>query len=621
MANFKFDTKDILSKVNIVNVVKNYIPLTKKGRNYFGLCPFHNDSNPSMVVSEEKQIFNCFVCHTGGNAISFVQKKENISYRAAILKVAEMAGYDVSSFKDAAVDKYFREKKCFYDLNYLYTSVIDLSSSADALKYCEDRGLNAEIRQKFNIGFAPIDGEKTIEYLKNIKDDDGTTQKYSLKLLQDYGISNYKNGKYRDLNEGRITFGICNNFGEIVGFSARKFIENEENKDAPKYVNTKETAIFHKSEVLYNYYNAKNHTKNEKFIYIVEGFMDVIAFYKAGINSCVALMGTALSDKHISLLKNEGVEVRLCLDNDKPGQTNTLSIVKKFNKNGVNFRVVRKNDLAKDSDELFTNHGKDIFLEKVNDLISQQDFILQYYKDNQDFSGDSGKKAFIKQVFAEIINLEDHLEIQTYCEKIAELTGYSRTNVQKEFFRNKKKLVQPAKQQSNHDETMDMSLETSDNAFSYNSNDYVITSNSLKRIYKLERLFMNVILKDQELSKLCVEDPTLTFINPVYNEIFFYIKEYFSEINEFNVMDFIDYINNTNENSNDMVFQITEITLEEEAKLKKEQLQKFSKELQYEKKLYLLDKRINNELNDEKKADLMEKKRELIKNKKEYLGR
>ena len=131
-----------------------------------------------MVVSEDKQIFKCFVCGTGGNAINFVQKKEKITYRQALIKVAEMAGYDVSKFKNESNDKYYKEKSCFNDLNDYYTSVIDLDSCKEALEYCENRGLNAEIRRIFNIGFAPFEGDRTIEFLKSIKTDD-LEQKYS----------------------------------------------------------------------------------------------------------------------------------------------------------------------------------------------------------------------------------------------------------------------------------------------------------------------------------------------------------------------------------------------------------------------------------------------------------
>ena len=174
--------EDVRQSNDIVNIISQYVVLKRSGRNYFGLCPFHNDTNPSMVVSEEKQIFKCFVCGTGGNAINFIQKKENISYREALIKVAEIAGYNVSKYKNRNTDRYYKEKACFADLNEYYTSVIELEKNKHALEYCENRGLTGEIRRKFHIGYAPINGDTTIEYLKSIKDDDGE-QKYSLKLF------------------------------------------------------------------------------------------------------------------------------------------------------------------------------------------------------------------------------------------------------------------------------------------------------------------------------------------------------------------------------------------------------------------------------------------------------
>lgn len=619
MVNDLLDTKEILSKVNIVNIVKNYVPLQKKGRNFFGICPFHNDTNPSMVVSEEKQIFKCFVCGTGGNAINFVQKKENISYRDALIKVAEIAGFNVSKYKNTQNDRFFREKKCFKDLNEYYTGVLELSHGIEGLQYCESRGLNSEIRKVFNIGFAPINGENTINYLKGIEDDQ-QNQMYSLKLMQDYGICTYKNGKYRDIYEGRVTFGICNQFGEIVGFSAR-YLKSDPNSDMPKYINTKETPIFHKSEILYNFNNAKNISKEAGFIYLVEGFMDVIAFYKVGIKSCVALMGTALSDRHITLLKNENVEVRLCLDNDNAGQTNTLSIVKKLNKAGINFRVVKHNNLAKDSDELLSNHGKDVFLEKINDLITQQDFIIDYYSNKNDLSKDIDKKTFIKQVFNEIISLEDKIEIEEYCKKMAEKTDFSRKNIENEFYRTKKKVVS----NSNYSDSSlgkDNNQNVTKHIYSYGNTDkYVTKDKSYLRIEKLEHLFMKIILDNNELSNYCLSDPSLSFINPIYNEIHFYIKEYLTQLDTFNIIDFIDYVNNTSNNSNDVVYEITQISLEEPIELKKEKIDIYSRELACHKELYLLDKRIKNELNDAKKAELMLRKSELKKKLNEFTNK
>ena len=616
MAENLLDTKEILEKVNIVNVVKNYIPLIKKGRNFFGLCPFHNDTNPSMVVSEEKQIFKCFVCGTGGNAINFVQKKENISYKQALIKVAEMAGYNVSKFKNANNDKFYKEKSCFNDLNEYYTSVIELNANKEALDYCEKRGLTADIRRHFHIGFAPKDGEKTIEYLKGIKNEDGE-QKYSLKLFQDYGICSYKAGKYRDIYEGRLTFGVANTYGEIVGFSAR-YIEPDPTRELPKYINTKETPIFHKSEILYNYCNAKNYTRDANYLYIVEGFMDVIALYKAGIKAVVGLMGTALSEKHISMLKNEGVEIRLCLDNDKAGQTNTLSIVKKFNKAGIKFRVVKLHDLAKDCDELLKNHGKDVLLEKLNDLITQQDFIIDYHKFNHNLTDDSEKKTFIRQVFNEIINLTDNLEIEEYCAKLATITNYSKLNIEKEFHKLKKKVVTTQVTPTATENEIENPGFVDEKLYRYQTSDYVSKSSNLKRINNLEHLFMKLILNNDEISKICLNDNNLNFFNPVYSEIFFYIKEYIKEINEFNLVDFIDYVSNTSQNPTNVVYEITQISMEDNINITKQTVERYVKELVYEKNLYLLDKRINNELNDEKKSELMEKKRDLIKNKRKY---
>lgn len=596
--DFKLDSKEILSKLDIVNVVKNYIPLTKKGKNYVALCPFHNDSNPSLTVSPEKQIYKCFVCGEGGNAINFIQKKENISYIEALKKAAELAGIDTSKFVSTKKDKFSLQKECLNDANEFYLAMIEKSSNKDALDYCENRGLNYEIRKKFNIGFSQRNEINVIEYLKRIKDESGI-QKYSYKLMEEVGLLFNKGGEYYDINFDRITFAIQNKDGQIVGFSSRYF--KETNKQVSKYINTKETDIFHKTDILYNFYSAKQFAIKEKCLYIVEGFMDVIALYKANIKNAVGLMGTALTDENIQFLKNLNIEIRLCLDNDNAGQLNTLSISKKLNKFNVNYKIVKKSELAKDSDEILQKFGSEKLHEILNAFVSQQDFIINFCLTNLDMTKDEDKKLLIRNVFKEIVGLQDAIEIEIYANKLSSLTGFSKTNIEIEYNKYYKKI------KSNIEENHSHNYDYSNNY----ANVIQTKDKDLKRIYRLEQFLIKQMLNDKEFLDYISRNDVM-FVNPIYSEIYFYIRAYLSEYHEINSANILSYISEKKQNSDDITSEISNLLLEDENHVETTKYVTYLKELEFKQNIYLLENKIKNELDDNKKANLMKEKSDLI---------
>lgn len=595
----KLDSREILSKLDIVNVVKNYIPLTKKGKNYVALCPFHNDSNPSLTVSPEKQIYKCFVCGEGGNAINFIQKKENISYKEALYKAAELAGIDIGEFKVIKKDKFYLEKECLADANEFYLNMIERSINKDALEYCENRGLNAEIRKKFNIGYAQRNEINAIEYLKRIKNNEGQ-QKYSYKLMQDVGLLLNNKGEYFDINSDRITFAIQNKEGNIVGFSSRYFKKTD--KNLAKYINTKETNIFHKTDILYNFYNARPEAIKEKSLYIVEGFMDVIALYKVGIKNAVGLMGTALTSENIQLLKNLNLEIRLCLDNDNAGQINTLAIIKKLNRSEVRYKIVKKSDLAKDSDEILNKYGKDRLIDVLSNYYSQQEFIINHYLEGNELKTDEDKKKLIRDVFKEINGLNDKIEVELYAQKLSILTGLSSLNIETEYYRYLKE--HPIK-----DDNENIKIKNTPNI---NKNN-LVSDPTLRRINKLESLLIKQILNDKSYLDY-IDQKDVMFINPLFSEIYFYIKDYLAQYGSMNVAEIMSYISENNKNAEDLTFEISNLLLNEENHIDKAKYLSYIDELEYKQSLYILDSKIKNELNDEKKGDLMEQKRTLIAN-------
>ncbi|WP_426460877.1 DNA primase [Mycoplasma hafezii] len=342
--------KQIEKATDVVQVVSEYLPLNKKGNNYLGLCPFHGDTTPSFTVSPQKQIFKCFACGISGNATSFLMKLKGISFVEALEVLAQKAGinYDFHSHKTTHIARYTEQDlkvlETLQTINEFYKSRVIVSKEAS--EYLKQRDLyDSNLRNHFDIGFAK--NNELQKYAESIDLD-----------VQELVAAGLLNKELRQLFYDRITFGIKNRFGELVGFSARTIDQNQ----SAKYVNSPETKYFKKSEILYNFYNAKDQIALKKQVIIVEGFMDVIALYKANIKNVVGLMGTALTIKHIEQIKN--VDVLLFLDSDNAGVNATLKSIKALISQQVKTIRVISNPYTKDPDEILKVHGAEI-LQKV----------------------------------------------------------------------------------------------------------------------------------------------------------------------------------------------------------------------------------------------------------------
>ena len=418
MAYNKSIAEDVLKHADIVQVISSFIPLIKQGKNYKAVCPFHDDTNPSLVVSPEKQFFKCFVCGTSGTAISFVQKYKKISYGEAIKIVADIVGYHPEGLDSIAKPKKVDEKresllKCLHDLSLYYQFALNTPEGKEGLDYFESRHLDAPIRNKYKLGYAYKDGKATIAYLQK--------KGHSIKTIEDTGVAKMLFvGNYADMNEGRVIFPICDIDGNVVGFSARRLVDD----DTAKYMNTPETYLFHKSSNLYNIHIAKDAAKLKGYIYICEGFMDVYALSKIGIDAAVAIMGTSLTSEHIQILRSLNVEIRLCLDGDLPGQSAMIKYSKLLSKAGLKYRVVDNQGSSKDPDEILNEDGKEALETYVNNLISQVDFALNYYSRSNPLKTMDEKKALIKEFLPILSKINSQIELDTYIRKLARITGF-----------------------------------------------------------------------------------------------------------------------------------------------------------------------------------------------------
>ncbi|WP_322949547.1 DNA primase [Mycoplasmopsis cynos] len=362
--DFKKINEEILNSIDIVNLISSYISLTKKGNNYIGLCPFHQDTTPSFTISPIKKIYKCFSCSESGNAITFVKKYLNKNYYQSLEFLAKELNlnYDFSAFLNSHLPQMTDEEleitEALNVVNAFYK--IQIFKNSKAQEYLASRNLlDDELRKKFDIGYAPEN--ELIEYFSQ-------NTELDKKILFQAGLIN---DNFKELFKNRITFGIRNSYGNIVGFSARVL----NNQQKPKYLNSPETKLFNKSQILYNFFNAKEHIEKNKEVIIVEGFMDVIALDKVGIYNSVALMGTALTIEHLQLIKK--YQIALFLDNDEAGIQATLKSIKTLLKNKIYDVFVIVNPYDKDPDEILNNEGKESLLWIFNQKTSCIDFLYQ----------------------------------------------------------------------------------------------------------------------------------------------------------------------------------------------------------------------------------------------------
>ena len=404
------EINNIRARANIVDIVASYIPLTQRGRNYICVCPFHDDHSPSMSVSAEKQIYKCFACGATGNVFTFVAEYENVSFIEAVGIVAQKSGIDidVGEFKQEAVTKYKEEYQIMELANKFYQNNLKTKAGEDALKYLTDRGISEDVIKNAGIGLSLDDNDSLLNLL--------TKKNYDIKLLQELGLVNQVNGKTYDVFSRRITFPLWDKDGNIVGFSARIY---RGEKDASKYMNSKETKIFKKGETLYNYHNAKDEAKRKKEVIVVEGFMDAIRLMVSGINNVVALQGTAMTTEQISLLKKLRAKVILCLDNDNAGLLATANNGEELVKNGIETLVIRLSG-EKDPDEYIIANGKDAFIDNLEHPLTFFEFKMNYLKQNKDLSKVEDLTDYINDVLKDLSISDDPILREVTLSKLSQ---------------------------------------------------------------------------------------------------------------------------------------------------------------------------------------------------------
>ena len=391
---------EIRNKSDIISVISNYVPLTKRGKNYFGVCPFHDDHSPSMSVSPEKQIYTCFSCGATGNVFTFVSEYEHISFIEAVKLLGNKLGYNLTT--NEKVDNRSVDYKIYEIASKFYQNNLNSSLGKNAIEYLEKRGLSREIVKKFGIGLSL--NKSTLTNLL-------TNKGIKLDKLIELGLSNTLSN---DLFLNRIMFPLFDLSGNVVAFSGRIY----NMKDSSKYINTKETPIFKKGNLLYNYHNAREHLKKNDYVIIMEGFMDVIRASTVGINNCVATMGTAFTKEQANIIRKMTDNVILCFDGDKAGEDATISAISVLEAIGINPKIIRlENDL--DPDEYIIKNGKEAFVSKIEKAINVVEYKLELLKKNKNFNNLEDISNYIDNSIRELTKVNDEILVELTLKKLS----------------------------------------------------------------------------------------------------------------------------------------------------------------------------------------------------------
>lgn len=408
------DIKAIRQQADIVDVMSRYITLEKKGKDYKAICPFHDDHDPSLSISTDKQIFKCFVCGTGGNVFTFVQKIENISFLEAVCKVAELIHYplhmDKSQFQ-LKVDQNQPLYDCVQSYIRFLTYELQSENGESVKRYLSQRKINEDIIKRFEIGYAP-ESSRSVKYLK--------AKGFNEQILTDTGLIRTHDLDTYAVFDNRLMIPIHDENGNPVGFTARRL---NEDKDVAKYINTSETKIYHKGNLIFNYHRAKAFAKKNKRCILVEGAMDVIAFEKADIHESIACLGTACTKEQITLLKRLNVPLVVCYDGDRAGKAATYKFGKLAVDYGLNFSIV-KNTTGKDPDEIFNELGKDELYLSVHKTVSFVEFLFDYLPNQYDLDNYEDKKKFTSEMQSFIERTCTDFEKADYYSRIRDLTGF-----------------------------------------------------------------------------------------------------------------------------------------------------------------------------------------------------
>ena len=399
---------------DIVDIISEYVQLKKQGRNYSGLCPFHGENTPSFSVSSDKQVYHCFGCGAGGDVFSFLMEIEGLSFQEAAFKLADkasielgenLAPFNKSISNDATqmIDAHNLLSKFYHHL------LVNTKEGQHALDYLLKRGFTTEIIDKFQIGYALDSWDFDYKFL--------TSKNFHPVLMEKAGliIKRDQDETYFDRFRDRIMFPILDKNGKTVAFSGRSLGASK-----PKYLNSPETTIFNKSKILYNFHRARPAIRKFQQVVLLEGFADVIAADRSGIENGVATMGTSLTDEHVSILKKNAQSVTICYDSDSAGIDAAFRAGNLLQQANCQVRVAMMPD-GMDPDEYVKQNGEEKFRnEVIGASLTLMSFKLLYYRKGKNMQDEGDRLLYIEEVLKEIAHLDKVVEKDLYLRQLAD---------------------------------------------------------------------------------------------------------------------------------------------------------------------------------------------------------
>ncbi|WFQ91031.1 DNA primase [Mycoplasma feriruminatoris] len=484
---------EVISKASIVDIISSYLHLIKKGRNYLAVCPFHNDSNPSLTVSPEKKIYTCFSCKASGNVINFVKEYEHVDFLTALKTVCEKSNIDLEELKDFSQPIKDKESEMIFELNSqandIFKTTLFSNLGQEALKYLKSRNIDIEEIKKFEIGFAS-DKTNLVQKLLDKSYSSLDIEKANLGIITDTYTKDYFSN--------RIIFPIKDENNRVIGFSGRSFTKDND----PKYLNTKENKVFKKSHLAYNISSALKISRTLKKIIVLEGFMDVISLSRIDINNTIALMGTSLSNYHINLFKKNNLDVLLFLDGDDPGIQANIKIAHQLLKEKINVLVI-DNQTKYDPDELVNNQPE--YLKQIIDKpIHPINYLIEKLWNKVDANDPNQIEHFIKKVLNFIVDLNNDILIENTINKLTSLTNISEQTIKNNLIELKKQL---RINNSNNNQTVKVFKTTNQNNQINQNNKQTNIKKSTDFIKKEyinaeQRIFVSLLISDQFIDKI-----------------------------------------------------------------------------------------------------------------------
>lgn len=536
--------EEVRHRTNIVDIIGQYVQLKKSGKNYMGLCPFHEERSPSFSVAEDKQIFHCFGCGKGGTVFNFLQEIEGISFPESVKRVADLehlsVDFDWSEPREVADTPENQQRRSLLQLHSkaaeLYHHIlVNTKIGEPALNYLLERGLTQELIETFQIGFAPQKRDFLSQVFKNEQLDESLFEPSGLFVQRD-------NGTFLDRFYQRIMFPINDPQGNIIAFSGRLLKTADfPGDEMPKYLNSPETTLFNKRETLFNFDKARKEIRKENTVLLFEGFMDVIAAWQSGVKSGVASMGTSLTNEQIRRLERVAKEVVICYDGDNAGVQATNRAIQLLQENSHFDLSIVSIPEKLDPDEYVRKYGAEAFQNLANHgRETVFSFKMNYHRLTRNMNNEKEQLDYVNELLRELTNVQSPLERDRYLNQIAQEFQLSVHSLEEQFnqLKQEQRSVQrQERQQFYQDEMMPPPME--EPVFEEN---HVQNKLPLTQVQKAERSLLFRLMNEQGVRQTVQQLPDFSFAHDEYQELYFLLESYATLHQSFDIADFINFL-------------------------------------------------------------------------------